>query len=770
MNFTKDYTQADKYVVINGGDSQLRPIVLKLPTPPKKELIDGYGLAKEDQFFVRKEIPSKLKLIEKRASKKCEEMAEQNKNARPNGYHIQKEFWKIIEEEKESLEPEIKWIKTIHWYSRWGYWFYNYGKPTWITPWYFDFLNFYYIDEAGSFPEYRDRDRRAELAAWYSYTSTETFEEIDDSGNALSLKMKDVGGRVFYGTIEPKRRRGGCTARALSHGLSIMCNEHAAYCDIIADIGEHAEGIFNEKLSPAWYHYPLWKKPVYDGDDRPSRSISLVHPKTVMKERCIGSEFGYTKSSDDKANDSRKLGYLLCDEEGKGAKRGDVKRRWGINKLTMSQMLTIRGYTDHPSTVEEMKDGGIEYKSMFEMSDFYVRKPSGQTTSGLFSLFIPADDGADDFIDRWGYSVRYAPTEEQIKYAPIGNKYAVLGIGARQMLERELNIYLADGSPDKLKEYRETLRKNPLDSTDCWKGTAGDMGFNNLIIDKALIDCKDAKVYRGNFKWENDILDSKVIWVDDKLKGRFDISDFLIGRDNKKRMTLSNHFDEEKKQFVFAWGPENPNICTAGVDGFDYRTASQMRTKEFGSNTNLSDGGFAIVLNPDPLLNKDLPDKDWPTPRTIVTYRNRPDMRVFAEDVLMASVYCGAMVNGERNKPDVIEHFIKRGYASYLLYMMTADGRVDPSPWTWSGGTTKNEMLNQEKSFIDIHGHKEVHAPLLMEMKSITSPERLHHYDLLAAHGWAVYGMNKGYQKKYERLNTGNVVELTGILSPHEYD
>lgn len=765
------YAQAEKYVEINKGDSVLKNIVLQLPTPPPLHLIDGYGLKPTENKFTRKETPLKLQLIEKRARKKVEEYNNKNSNNRGNGYLVQKYFWEIIEEEKDSLEEEIKWMKNMWYYLRFGYWFMCYdpvlkkSKAVWITPWHFFYLNLYFLAEANCWPEYRDRDRRAEIMAWYAYTATETFKDTDREGNASSMEMIDLGRRVFFGTIEPKRRRSGATARAMVHGLWIAMYTRSTRCEIIADVGKHAQDIFLEKLSPAWAHMPLWAKPVWDGDERPVKSIKLTYPKTVLSETCIESEFGYTESSSEQANDSRKLGYADHDEEGKKTARADVSTRWAINKETMAQNLIINGYTDHPSTVEEMKDGGAEYQKMFELSNFYVRKPSGQTITGLIPFFVPSPDGIDGFIDPWGWSVIDSPTKEQIQFAPKGNNYVSINIGAKESLQAELNTYLNDGSPDKLKAYRELLRKKPMDSTDCWKGSAGDIGFNIIIIDKAIVDSKYEEVICGNFKWAGGIRDTQVVWEDDK-NGRWLVSDLFTNRANKWKWVLSNYIDPNTGKSVRSRAPANPLITMGGVDPYRSRTASQARSATFGENTNLSDGGISVLLNYDSSIDGDRVEEEWETHRFICTYRNRPaTLDDFCEDALMTFFYYGCMCNGERNTEYMIDYFIKRGYASYLLYMMDALGNVAPQPWIFSGGinnAVKGDMINFTAQHIEKHGHKERHIDLLNEWKFLTSPDDLHTKDIAASAGWALYGYQKGYQRKYDRLSGDNTINLKG--------
>ena len=58
--FEKDYIPADKFVVLNDNDPDLRQIVLKLPKPPQLKYIEGYGKYFKDQRFERLTIPRRL--------------------------------------------------------------------------------------------------------------------------------------------------------------------------------------------------------------------------------------------------------------------------------------------------------------------------------------------------------------------------------------------------------------------------------------------------------------------------------------------------------------------------------------------------------------------------------------------------------------------------------------------------------------------------------------------------------------------------------------
>ncbi len=171
--------------VINDGDPNLTPIHFSMPAPPKdKTLIAGYGLDPDEQYFRRLEIPRKFKLVEQKALQDLADIEKKNRQDTIQGYKFYRRYWEIMEEEADNLEEELEWLRNVWYWRTYGYWFYNDGEPTFIPPDYFDFLNFYYIQEAVCFPEYRHDVRRKFCFSWYLENCTETFKHLDPSGKA----------------------------------------------------------------------------------------------------------------------------------------------------------------------------------------------------------------------------------------------------------------------------------------------------------------------------------------------------------------------------------------------------------------------------------------------------------------------------------------------------------------------------------------------------------------------------------------------------------
>ena len=491
--YEKQYLPADKYFCVNYDDEDLRPIYISLPKPPPIQLIDGYGLPPLEQIFKRLEIPHRLKLLEKRVYKELQEWSEKRQYNIITGYSIYKKFWEILTNEQKDFEEEIIFIKNVIWYTIHGYWCFIKGKPYYFPPWYFCFLNFWHMPEIKhsiKYPEFRYEDLKTELFKWYLYNTHETFKYLDKEGNALKnsegkYEMINMPFRVFYGLMKPKRRRCGESNRALNNISWIAKYGISQSCPIISDSGKHALEHYKKRVLPAWRSWPLFIKPVWDGDNSPSM-IHFSFPSNVYGEKSIDSYIYHVERAGERAVDSDKTHGILIDESAK-LERVDPSSRWNVTKFTLAQGADIHGWAELPSTVEEMKDGGEEFFSMWTQSDFYNRdKIRGQTKSGLAREYIPAYRGYDQYIDYWGFSVINDPTDEQLEYLPERCGYSKSRKGSKDYINKIRESLLYSGSSSDMKSYRELIRKEPIKSAECWKGIGGDVGFDIEKISSRL--------------------------------------------------------------------------------------------------------------------------------------------------------------------------------------------------------------------------------------------------------------------------------------------
>lgn len=756
-NHISEYKQADASVLYHENDPALKPIRLSLPTPPPLKKIDGYGLAAKDQMFRKHEYPAKLKRLEELSLQAVKDKAENDKQFTATIYKIQEEFWSTLNKKRDYYEEEIKWIKRTWWHLTNGYWFFNNGKPTYITGWHYRYLNFWYLPTKHGYdtPDYRDRDRKEFLFFDYAYTTTETFAKLDKNGLAIpeedgSYKMVDMGKRVCYGVAQNKNRRSGNTNKGLCIVWAITSTHKGMDGGgILSMSGESAEEHMKQKMLPAWRKMPLFLKPLTSSSNDP-KSIVNKTPRTEIGVNSLENSVTAAGTAEANFYDGKMLWAILVDESGK-SKNLDVRERHAVLQHCLAQGngSIIHGWEYQPSTAEEMGKGGKAYKGLLDDSYFYRRNDAtGQTRSGLLRLFVPADEGLDGYIDKYGYSVRGSKLSDEHK--KLGFKAT-----ATQVLMSERDQLLRDSKtdPEAMITYRGKKKQFPLFYDDSWIGNAGDIGFDLEILDKRLAELSRLDLtQRGDFEWVGAPFRSNVIWKPNEKDGAFYVSHLL--QPNETNLKIRDYyFDPVTGEEVLTWRPKYPDKFTLGADPFNFKTDAQARisnTKTSNTKGRGSDGGIAVFWHRDFAVDRDeTPITEWKTNRFICTYRVRkPDNVQYAEDVLKACLYYGAMCFPEINIRIVWEKFHEWGYDGFLKYQVDSQtGKIKEYPGVQSLERSKQEGFSWIRDHIALHGMREQHSDLLTEWRTINGIEEMTKYDLLAASMCAGLGTKSSYSK-----------------------
>ena len=768
MSNADKYIQADKYVIVNDNDVDLTPIVLRLPKPPNLKYIAGYGEYYEDQRFKREKIPRKLIDLEAKALQITKDKMSSNVNNVITLAKIQKTFWALLKERHKDLKKEIDFIRRVWWHRLNGYWFLNRGKPTYISGWHYYYLNFWTMDtnDGGNRPNYRDRDRKEFLFKLYELTTSETFERVDKEGYAIkesdgSYKMKrllDNKGnplRICFGGVQPKNRRSGNTNKALSDGLEMLTRTigtDGAGCQSYSE--DNAKSHFRDKLMPAYNKLPIWLKPS-TSSGRTSDILRLDVGKNEYGEPSLETYADYATTASAKFYDGKKKIFLLTDESGK-THNVSVSKRHEVNQQTIAQGdgKEIHGFMEYPSTVDEITDGAFDYRNLSNNSNFYCRiAASGQTFSGLFLLFVPAYEGLDGYIDSYGYSVCGKLKDYQKKegFTQTADEYLR---GKRDALE-------AKGDPESKRALREARKLYPLKFEDCWLGSAGDIGFDiNKIDERLAVLRRENNIIRGNLKWVDDVFGGEVEFIPDEENGKFRVSKMPLDYSSNKKVRVKffNAFDQKWED---SWRPMHPESFVMGVDPFRVGGKAEHNIgKSLGKHSNLSDGGMAMLWNYDESIDGDKPKHEWDSYRFVLTYRERSNNTDdFNEEVLMASIWYGAMVFPEVNVVNTYEYFIKKGFGAFLLYDTDkVTGVIKPKPGMDSLERSKRDLFNMLRDYIDYRCHVEEHSDLLHELKAIKAPEEMRFYDILVSAGVALMGAKSSY------------ISAIGRMEDKEYD
>lgn len=738
------YLPADEEVVFHEGLEGLDVIKIKLPKPPPLKKVEGYGLHPNDQKFRYTEMPPKLA----------------NLNAKD--YVDVEDFWKEIEENMEYFEDELPFIKKEWDRRRYGHWVFIKGKPTWLPPWHYMYLNYYgFINEmdGSKHPEYRDRDRKLFVGRWYAATTTEapfkykywdgdnvkytssedTIRKIEKKGGKVEKLgyMVDMRKRTVMGTVEYKCRRSGYTSQCTSQGIEITSRMIKALFGLQSMTEKKAEELFEKQIIYGYKGYPFFFKPISENLVDPKRTMSF---KPALKKTGTGankklrivkalySEMTYG-SSTVTYFDGSKIKYWLSDEYAK-TKEIDVLERTLVVRKTMStgNNTLIHGYSNQISTAGDLKTGGgSAAKRLAQLSHWGKRNDNGQTGSGFINLFIPSDEGLENQVDEWGFSKKEA---------------------ARDSI---LNTWKAFEDAQDWTSLNEEMRQTPLEWKHNFITNSKQARFNIHIIGNQiafLSTYEKPLTVKGRFAWRNNSTHGYDI---KKLPSR---KDFLSGAD----YVVFIPQDDDDYDWEISWMPDktqtnkftylqdenkiipgNVNKATHGIDPFKYKekTSSGAGSLGGGAIFRLFDGAVdSPYVNPQG-INPQTGDFNHVTNRFCATYLKRPSSNEFCEQQLMADLFFGIKAYVETNVTDAYKWYKERGFEDYMFFAIDIK-TGEENKVAGSDTTTKiiNAIFNAWADHISFNGSREVHIQPLEQCAEID--DSMNDYDLFTACGYAL--------------------------------
>jgi len=499
-----------------------------------------------------------------------------------------------------------------------GYWFYNNGKPTYMTGSHYVYLQWTSIDVG--YPDFREANR-----IFFIYWEACKAD------------------KRCFGMDYLKIRRSGFSFMGSSECVNTGTLARDARVGILSKTGSDAKKMFTDKVVPIANRLPFFFKPIQDGMDKPKTELAFRVPASkitkknmheVMNEELTGLDTTIDwKNTDDNSYDGEKLLLLVHDESGKWLKPNNIQNNWRVTKTCLRLGSKIIGKCMMGSTSNALSKGGENFKRLFEDSDIKTRNANGQTKSGLYNLFIPMEWNMEGFIDRFGMPVFRKP-EKKIR----GVDDEWITNGAIDYWEAEVDSLKKDA--DALNEF---YRQFPRTESHAFRDESKSSLFNLTKIYQQ-IDYNDSlimehHVTRGRFYWKDGIKDSEVIWTPDS-RGRFKVSWTPKKGLNNAKVT---------KHGVFF--PSNEHIGAFGCDSYDI------------SGT-VGGGGSNGALHG---LTK-YSMAEAPSNEFFLEYVARPQTaEIFFEEVLMACVFYGMPILVENNKPRLLYHFKNRGYRGFSM-------------------------------------------------------------------------------------------------------
>ncbi len=342
-----------------GDCIQRGDLLIVLPAQPPEKEIEGYGKPDDLQLWKRVSMPAELSRI-----KSMDEWGEMPREFR-------QKFSPYIEEEFRR--------------RREGFWFFNAGRPTYITGRHYMMLQWTKFDIG--YPSYLafQRDIFLHMAAC----------EADPR---------------CLGQLYTKCRRSGYTNICSAVLLDEATQVKDKLMGIQSKTGKDAqENIFMKKVVQMFRHYPFFFKPIQDGTTNPRMELAFREPSKRITKNNKTSQTGEAlntvinwKNTTNNAYDGEKLHLLYLDEAGKWERPTDIRDAWRIQRTCLIVGRKVVGKALVGSTVNPMDKGGKEYKDLWADSDPMDRNANGRTKSGLYRLFVPAYESLEGFFDIHG--------------------------------------------------------------------------------------------------------------------------------------------------------------------------------------------------------------------------------------------------------------------------------------------------------------------------------------------------------------------------------
>ncbi len=500
-----------------------------------------------------------------------------------------------------------------------GYWFYNNGIPTYITGSHYMYLQWSKIDVGAA--DFREANRLFFI-----------FWEACKADNRC------------YGMCYLKNRRSGFSFMSSAELVNQATISSDARFGILSKTGADAKKMFTDKVVPISVNYPFFFKPIQDGMDRPKTELAYRVPASKLTRRKLESKEELKelegldttidwKNTGDNSYDGEKLKILAHDESGKWERPDNILNNWRVTKTTLRLGSRIVGKCMMGSTSNALEKGGNNFKKLYYDSSVERRNKNGQTSSGLYSLFIPMEWSYEGYIDTYGLPVFDTP-----QTPIIGVDGEEIDIGVIEHWENE-----AEGLKQDQDGLNEFYRQFPRTEKHAFRDETKESLFN-LVKIYEQVDYNEevhnvASVTKGSFQWQNGIKDTRVVFYPNN-DGRFLIS-WVPPKNLQNQVIIKNGIKY----------PGNDHLGAFGCDSYDISGTVDGK----GSNGSLH-GLTKFSM------------EDAPPNHFFLEYISRPQTaEMFFEDVLMALVFYGMPILAENNKPRLLYYLKRRGYRGFSM-------------------------------------------------------------------------------------------------------
>lgn len=496
---------------------------IKIPQPVDFSEVLNTGRPREDQVWVREELPSFFDKVD---------------------YTKQGDLI-LTDEQEKFAERELQRCKN-------GVHIFIGGKLKFIPKKYYFYLQ-YWVLEDGSRPEYRDCDRRY-------FTFLEHAESV----------------QWVIGVIRGKKRREGASSQATSNLIYECIFYTNSNCGLISKTKDDSRDTFTDMVAFGYKHLPPFLKP-----KQLNREESVTEYVFAQKSSVVSDQAGQNRSKINyrapvlNAYDRGRISRILLDEFGKLDKDVPASKLFAIVSKTLKKGVKRVGFCEMPSTCNSMSKGGSEFKTLWDLADKNIKTP---TINRLVRYFVPAEDGFEGFIDRYGDSVVGEPTHEQYQY--LVDKWVKKdedGTVTSDLCEDDIKL----GAREYIKKLRvglegelleEEIRMNPMSEVELFMAANSDCIFDSVKLNEQIEYLKKNPVHKRKILFYRDLEDQKPSWRDAEKKDESFCWEVLPIFPLSQK---SENYDIENKVMK----PSKIDEGVIGVDGY----SNSQGGKQYGS-------------------------------------------------------------------------------------------------------------------------------------------------------------------------------------------
>jgi hypothetical protein len=689
-----------KYLqILQSGTGGTGPVVYLPEKPPEDDIH-----FKEEQKFIRPELSKTLAKAIRVLYAKMDSKSPHYDPSYMSPYAMEIRQWE-----------DQQWERIQS-----GFWFWNNGAATYLTPFYYWYLT-EWMPYFGR-PDYRETDK--ELTYFIQYC-----EEDPNSYGALFNSVRRYGksavmaGWIVFGVTTNYRWFGG------------MQGETDKKIKKFWDL--HVIKPFR-KLMPyvqPRYDYSSkqteeikFERPVIKGEKSKADLIPDDDIDDTSESEDLESFLDYRASAEGEY-DSAVLHRYVHEEPGKKL-QASVSETWKVVKPCLRRGKFIRGKCLMGTTVEQMDvfdRGGRSYQKLFYESDFDKRGPLGQTISGMYACFLPGDASYEGFFDDYGHPMR-AEAKRSI------------------VLERE-------SVKHNQKDYSDLIRKYPLNMSEIFWVSTDRCIFNSTILQKRklFLDSSPVPMFsRFDLVWEGNIRFSRILIRHNPDSGWYKASWMFPGEQFEKEA------NQVRKNIDGTFSPLNENKFTSGIDPVDHRIKIESKMG-FGEDEFISVRRSRPVMRVkrrydssiDGILTQELlekrRDEEYPyqTGITIGMMDTRPnDPNVYYERSLMVCWLHGMSANVESAKPGLINYFYEHGCGDFIKnkYIPESSNKTSSGEaGTPANPQTINEYVECLMTNIEYFGHRENFIEFVNDY-ILFDPGNTRVHDYAVASGWCDLG------------------------------